>query len=234
MDDWPGVSVLIPTYNRLMIVADTVALLAQMIEYPGQVTYWLGVDNDEETPRHVAAFIMKHCGVNVNALDGPRRTNPKARGYLGANLNMLLKASRRDNLLLQMDDDHHIQRRLDLRPHVEVLMNDQYAGWIRLMGVGFHRYCGCLDGRYWRVDWDSPEVYIPSNRPHLKHRRFHDFFGGYPEGLKLGETEESFCHMCHDKARDHKAVAPQVLVPLDVLTESSWDHVGHSFQQQGE
>lgn len=234
MEQWPGVSVLIPTYNRLQVVADTVSLLAQMLDYPGQLTFWLGVDNDQESPRQVIQHIQKQCGVNVNALDGPRRRDPHSKGYLGANLNMLIKASRVDNLLMQLDDDHHLQRRLDLRPHVEVLLNDNTAGWIRLMGVGFHRYCGCLNGRYWRVNWDSPELYIPSNRPHIKHRRFHEFFGMYPEGLKLGETEEGFCHQCKNRARQTPDKAPQVLVPLDVLTESGWDHVGHSFQQQGE
>lgn len=234
MDQWPGVSVLIPTYNRLNIVADTVSRLAQMLDYPGPITYWLGIDNDKESPRQVHDYIVKHCGIDVNALDGPRRMGYKIGGYLGANLNMLIKASRPDVLLMQMDDDHHLTRRIDLKPHVELLLTDVTAGWIRLMGVGFHRYCACLDGRYWRVKWDSPELYIPSNRPHLKHRRFHDFFGMYPEGLKLGETEERFCHQCKDKARAHPAGAPQVVVPMDVLTELSWDHVGTSFQQQGE
>lgn len=234
MSDWPGVSVLIPTYNRLQVVADTVAMLAQMIDYPGTLTFWLGVDNDKESSRQVAVFVLKHCGVNVNAIEGPRRRNPAIKGFLGANLNLLLRASRNDNLLMQMDDDHHLLRRLDLKPHVERLMTDETAGWIRLMGVGFHRYCGCLDGRYWRVNWDSPELYIPSNRPHIKHRRFHEFYGVYPEGLKLGETEERFCHQCKDKALMSLAYAPQVLVPLDTLTESGWDHVGQSFQQLGE
>lgn len=232
MDPWPGVSVLIPTYNRLQIVADTIALLKQMLDYPGPITYWLGVDNDKESALQVAAFVLKRAGVRVHALNGPRRRG-HPHGFLGANINMLLAASRRDNLLLQMDDDHHLQRRLDLKPHVEILMTDESVGWIRLMGVGFHRYCGCLDGHYWRVNWDSPEVYIPSNRPHLKHRRFHDIFGRYPEGLKLGETEERFCHQCKDRARELPG-APQVVVPLDVMTESSWDHVGLSWQDAGE
>jgi hypothetical protein len=233
MDVWPGVSVLIPTYNRLQIVADTVAQLHQLIQYPGPITYWLGVDNDKESAAQVRTFIHKQTGVQVNAVDGPRRRNPRSRGYLGANLNMLLQASRNDNLLLQMDDDHKLLRCLDLRSHVEKLMADETSGWVRLMGVGFHNYCGCLEGRYWKVDWACSELYIPSNRPHLKHRRFHNFFGLYPEGMKLGETEESFCHQCKDKARG-ASNCPHVLVPLDVLTESSWDHIGQSFQLMGE
>lgn len=230
MDQWPGISILLPTYNRTQTVAMTISRLHQFLIYPGQITYWLGVDNDNESALQVASYIMEVTGLCVNAIDGPRRKIHKP-GSLGANINMLLSATH-DNLLMQMDDDHHIQRTIDLTSHVEKLLTDTSSGWIRLMGVGFHRYCACLDGRYWRVNWDSPELYIPSNRPHIKHRRFHDHFGLYPEGLKLGETEEAFCHKCKDIAS--KVSGPQVLVPLDVLTETSFDHVGHSFQLLGE
>lgn len=233
MDTWPGVSILIPTYNRTQIVADTVSRLAQMLVYPGALTFWLGVDNDKEDAAQVKSYVEKFSGATVNALNGPRRTNKRINGYLGANLNMLLKASTKDNILMQMDDDHRLLRKLDICEHVEKLVTDATCGWIRLMGVGFHNYCGCLEGRYWRVKWDSAELYIPSNRPHIKHRRFHNHYGLYPEGLKLGETEERFCHQCKDIALSTKT-GPSVLVPLDVMTESSWDHIGTSFQMQGE
>lgn len=231
MDQWPNISVIIPTYNRLQIVADTVHALNQLLIYPGKIWYWLGVDNDNENARQVHDFIVRQCGVSVHAIEGPRRRTRKS-GSLGANLNMLIRECGSD-LIMQMDDDHLLLRAIDLKCHVEKLMNDKTSGWVRLMGVGFHNYCGCMDGLYWRVNWDSPELYITSNRPHLKHRRFHEYFGLYPEGLKLGETEETFCHGCKDAAV-RKGGGPQVLVPIDVMTESSWDHIGASFQLQGE
>lgn len=230
MDTWPDISVLLPTYNRTQIVTDTVAALKMLLQYPGSISFWLGVDNDNESADQVVGHIFFVTGINVNAINGPRRKSGK--GSLGANLNALLRATK-DEILIQMDDDHLLLKSIDLRSHVERLMTDDTCGWIRLMGVGFHKYCGCLDGRYWRVNWDSPELYIPSNRPHIKHRRFHEYFGMYPEGLRLGETEERFCHQCKDKALSTKA-GPQVLVPLDVTTELSWDHIGRSFQLQGE
>lgn len=228
--DWPNISVLIPTYNRVQIVTSTVAALKGLLIYSGSISFWLGVDNDNESAAQIKSLIMDATGVEVNALDGPRRKSGK--GGLGGNLNMLLEATN-DKLLMQMDDDHLLVRGFNLDPHVEKLLMDETCGWIRLMGIGFHNYCGCLEGRYWRVNWDSPELYITSNRPHIKHRRFHDYFGVYTEGLRLGETEEAFCWQCKNKATTTKA-GPQVLVPLDVLTESSWDHIGRSFQLQGE
>ena len=79
--------------------------------------------------------------------------------------------------------------------------------------------------------------------PHLKHRRFHDYFGLYPEGMKLGETEEAFCHQCKrkvalwNKRKDKKeddAAPPYVAVPLNSDSETAWMHVGDSWQAKGE
>jgi glycosyltransferase involved in cell wall biosynthesis len=158
---------------------------------------------------------------DITVIPGPNRG-------LGANLNRLI-ASTPDDYLFQLDDDHLLLGRLELNRHVIKLRDDQTAGWIRLMGIGYHDYIARLEENYWRIYWQSPEKYIPSNRPHLKHRRFHDHFGLYPEDVSLAETEDGFCDQC--KARKG---GPAVLVPLDVLTESGWDHVGESWQLKGE
>lgn len=162
---------------------------------------------------------------------------------LGKNLNSLLKVAidQGIDLVITQDDDHWLVKELDITPHVKKLMEDDTAGAIRLMGVGGHKYTATLDGLYWRIDWNSGEVYICSNRPHLKSiSRFHGAYGGYHEGFKLGLTEEKFCHTCIDRAKENlKAGLPtvDVLVPLDVLTESSWQHNEHhgaiSWQARG-
>jgi len=155
---------------------------------------------------------------------------------LGANLNWLLQNCGTD-YVIQMDDDHILLKELDITPHVRKLMEDETAGVVRLMHVAGHRYRANLEGSYWRIDWESPEVYIASNRPHLKHvSRFHGVYGYYPEGLKLGLTEESFCHTCidlHRQRAERGMTSPDVLIPLDVQTESGWDHIGHSWQMEG-
>jgi hypothetical protein len=138
--------------------------------------------------------------------------------------------------LIQMDDDHHLIEPLNLTPHVEKLMKDERAGWVRLMGIAGHNYRLRMDmqpfAHYLIVDWDSPELYVTSNRPHIKKREFVKRYGLYPEGMKLGQTEESYCHQT--KAAALKDANPlRVLVPLDVHTESAWAHVGDSWQGKG-
>ena len=117
----------------------------------------------------------------------------------------------------------HLLGTLDLHPHIEKLRDDPTCGFIRLWGVGGHNYHGNLEGNYWRIWWNSPELYIPSDRPHVKHARFHAFYGEYPEGLSTAVTEDAWCHQCKDRAgRD--GVQLDVFVPQNQLTETTWEH----------
>jgi hypothetical protein len=193
----------------------------------------VGIDGNDDTAQVVA---HNFPSLSVTPVEGPRRG-------LGANLNGLIKQAAADgySLLFQLDDDHILMKPLDLKPHVEYLLAEasqesvrDWVAWIRLMGIGAHRYTATLDQRYWLVHWDSPELYIPSNRPHLKHILFHTYFGLYPEDKRLAETEEGFCHTCHDKAVTYYGTAkPRVAVPLNSESETAWEHIGVSWQGEG-
>lgn len=241
MQDWPDVAVLIPTYNRVKILIDTIWLLEKNLHYSGKLQYFIGNDGDESIKHALdLSKLENETMMRVNVYDGPRVTADKPVG-LGDNLNMLIdKAMTWDiDYIFQLDDDHHLVKPMDLDPHVRQLMEHEDAGWIRLMGIGSHHYTATLEGDYWYVHWDSEgpySLYIPSNRPHLKHRRFHEFYGMYPEGLKLGQTEETFCHQCRNvwKKCNKDAKPPSVLVPLNSNSESAWKHVGVSWQSKGE
>lgn len=223
--------VVIPTYNRPEILGRTIELLMEHLKYEdGRIVYAIGDDSEKfEAIREE----------NVTHVAGPRKG-------LGANLNSILSVHMAHGyeLYLQMDDDHWLTGDLDLTPHARKLREDRTAGWIRLMQIAGHKYTATLDGKYWRIHWDSHELYIPSNRPHLKHWRFHHFYGFYPEGRSLGHTEESFCNQCKDRALSWRvqdkskpngppAHPPDVLIPLPDYTENIWDHVGDSWQMKG-
>jgi len=211
-----NIAVLLPTYNRPVIVAQTIKRLKQHLKFDGYIQYYVGNDGDPISLEH---------GV---VLDSPKKG-------LGANLNFLIKKAMADGfeLFMCMDDDHWLNEPLDLTPHAEKLLTDKSAGWIRFMGVSHHKLTAKQEGMYWRVNWNSEGLYITSMRPHLKHVRFHQHFGYYKEGLKLGRTEESFCHQCKDKARKKLDTAPSVLIPMDFNTEKAWQHVGDSWQLRG-
>lgn len=232
----PLLSVLIPSYNRPTIVAETLDRLLTHLVYPGPVEVLISEDGGQEA--FAATFeACEPVGRRHAAVQGGHERRPllfvgPQRG-LGANLNHLMTLARAD-LLLGLDDDHHLLGPLDMTPHAEALLADERIGYVRLMGVGGHRYSAFLvewgGGHYWRLDWGGPELYVPSFRPHLRHRRFNLHYGPYPEGLRLGATEEAWCHQCKDHAL--KVGGPAVVVPLE-QRDGLWAHVGDSWQLRG-
>lgn len=158
----------------------------------------------------------------------------KPRKGLGANLNFLIQNCRADYLLIG-DDDHFFKKPVNITPFVKRLVSDSTAGAVRLMGVGGHRYVATLEETFWRVSWHSPELFIYSNRMGLRKKSWYEMYGLYPEGLKLGQTEENYAHICIDTAR---ARLESGLPTLDVLValespESCLSESGHSWQLEG-
>jgi hypothetical protein len=100
---------------------------------------------------------------------------------------------------------------------------------------GYYKFLAANYGPYWYLDADSPDLYIASNRPHLKLTSFHRIdYGWYHENKTLGKTEESFCHQYKDVRRksDWKD-KPWVVVPMVGLAWDQWLHVGESWQKEG-
>ena len=216
---WPTLAVIIPTYNRSKILEKCVESIFQYVSYSGKIEFYIGNDGKE-----TIGDWNHQYGSFMHIINGKS-------GSLGANLNRLINAANAD-VMLQLDDDHILLEPLNLDPHVKHLSDNKAAGWIRLMEVAEHKFHAYLIGSYWYIVWDSDELYIPSNRPHLKHKRFHNQYGLYFENYKLGATEDSFCHKCIDYGRKNDKLS-RVLVPLNVNTESMWDHIGQSWQLKG-
>lgn len=213
MNDWPPLSILVITYNRKEILRQTLVRLQTHVHYTGLINYVVADDGSDDGTVEmltndfpiVVTIVSKRIGLGANENAGLR------------------EAMYRSPVILQLQDDLHLLTHLDLHPHVEKLMTDETCGYIRLWGVGGHRYTANLEGNYWRVMWNSEELYIPSDRPHIKHRRFHEFFGFYPEGLKTAHTEDAFCHQCKDRAGENGKQL-DVFVPQMADTEKSWEH----------
>lgn len=221
---WPDVSVLIPTYNRARIVARTVALLRRNLKYSGALKFYVGCDGSDDTP----ALFTNEPDVTVF---------PAPSGSLGANLNRLVAAAQSD-CLLALDDDHWLMNPLRLDAHVDKLSNDPTAGWIHLLvdAVGDesndgYKFVARLDGKHWRLDYDSPDEWPCSFRSHLSHRRFHAAAGPFMEGIQSGRCEMEFNQRA--KRLGIAGQLPSVLVPLCAYGFAYWAHVGQSWNKRG-
>lgn len=230
------VTVIIPTYNRPEILHGAVQHIQRNLIYDGPIEILIGDDGDDFSR---VLYVAKYTAsiVDVRAIEGPRKG-------LGANLNTLIQAADSE-LILQMDDDHYLVKPLDITQYVDDLLQfKNKVGWIRLfLGTEedlnnddpFYNFNAWMMERYWYPVPNRHELYIPSNRPHLKHRRFHDFYGMYSENVKLGETETHFCHVYADGHKIHGAHPdiPWVAIPVAAPSFDTWAHVGDSWQKQG-
>ena len=220
------VSVLIVTYQRAEILRRTIGRLLQLLTYAGPLRYVIADDGSTDDT-HEMVDDLRDAGLDVTMVISNR-------GGLGVNTNAGLRAAfALSDLVLQLQDDMLLLQHLDLTPHVDRLLSRPDDGFIRLWGVGGHKYTATLDGLYWRVSWESDELYIPSDRPHLKHKRFHDAAGYYPEGLASGATEEMWSHQAKNAARSRGV--PAVLVPHAYDVERNFSHEGwgHRWRDKG-
>lgn len=218
---WPVVAVVVITYQRAEILRGTLDRLRQHLDYSGVLRYVVADDGSTDGT---------HAMLEQRDIE-PIVTN---RGGLGANTNAGLRAAfDQADIVFSLQDDMHMLKSLHLDPHVQKLQQDPAAGFVRLWGVAGHRYAARLDEMYWRIAWTSPELYIPSDRPHLKHRRFWETYGPYPEGRATGDTEEAFCHQCRAVALS--SGGPDVLIPHGLDVEGNFAHMceGSRWRDQG-
>lgn len=216
--DYPDISVVIATYERWELLEHCLELLYQNLVYPIDKTrYVLADDGDADKTARLISEKFGNTPLRWEIVGGNERLG------LGGNTNRALKQLQTD-IVLQLQDDYFLRRPLDLTPHVEKLLADSTAGWIRLRLLNGQRFTASIEDRYWRVNWFSDEGYICSDQPHIKHMRFHQHFGYYPEGLRVADTENEWCWRVRQEAQDKGG--PGVLIPTWWDCDNAWTHEG--------
>lgn len=227
MDNYPTVAVLIPSFNRGELLEENLKYLSKNLKYAGEIKVVIGDDSDNDE----LAFSVGNtkCKFPLSYQHHTPRLG------LGGNLNWL-HAVTECEIGIALDDDHRLSKTLDITPFVEKLQSDPTAGWVRLMGTASHKLTAELEESFWRVSWQSRELYITSFRAHIfKLKAWVSMYGFYPITKFIGECEEQFNHNCIDIARlrlKEELPTLDVLVPLSA-PEDCWAETGHSWQLQG-
>lgn len=236
--DWPTVSILIVTYDRPDEIRRTIYALLKNLKYPRDKLLWHLAD--DSSPGHYLNEVkseFKYLNFSNTVTD--------RKGW-GANVNKaLIYCQEKSDYVFNVEDDYVSLSTVDLERGVSLLMSkeDKHRpeqaskrepiGLVRYDGIAAHWLK--LDLResdteigsvhYMRILPGSVHLNCYSNRPHLKHRRFHDFYGMYPEGIKLGECETAFAHRVRQKMKD----GPWLCVLEDGITKA-FEHIGKSRQ----
>lgn len=241
--DWPVVTIVIGTYDRPREIELTVEALQAYLTYPDECIKLLVADN--HSPGNYIAKLKKMKA--FKAWDTEYYVTPETQSW-GLKMNGAL-AKVTGDFVLYVEDDYPLTAPLDLRLGVALLTIGKHIGLVRYGGtagdhVVFHQlecnvssilpdwreYMGG-EGKltYLQFDSGSPTAYLYSHRPHLKHRRFHAYYGPYHEGFKLGQTEEAYAiHVKGTQQRD-PANAPSIVI-LPEWIPMKFDHIGKSYQ----
>jgi hypothetical protein len=186
MTEWPLVVALLVTYKRTELALRTVRGVKAFLDYPRDRLAW-HIADDGSPVEHVNALLAE-CGAGVTM------TNAKRRG-VGVSMNLGMAAAlKRADYILWLEDDWELERPFDLRSCVKMLAETPDVGMVRLgylsPGIWGEMIAGA--GRlWWKLSKGSTYTFV--GHASLRHRRFHDAYGAYPEGLAPGATELHAC-----------------------------------------
>ena len=226
---WPDVAVMIVTYDRPDEIRRVIRALDKHLQYNKGKFVWYLAD-DGSLGNYVSDIQRDFANL------GFRTTITKRLGW-GANVNKCMRKIGEQYIFL-CEDDYVALYPLDINQGIALLSSKTAnIGLVRYDGLAGHRLNLAIEEiktpslgmlQYLEIlKKDSRGLNVYSNRPHLKHVKFHRGYGEYPMGKSLGETESAFAHRIKDILKGPKLVA------LENGIRRAFDHVGKSRQGTG-
>jgi len=217
--------------KRLEYLQKTLALLERNLIYP---SYRWHIADDSGNMEYVQ---------DVIALMGEREMSfslSGANGDIGHNLNIALRSVFRDaDFVLNWSDDIFLKAPIDIEPYVNLLRDELSIGYVVLrpshptlrlkqLQIG--------EDSWWEVEKGSPNKFLIGTSLNLMHKRAWDFYGPYPEGLRIDIMQEEMAWRYRRFQGGLKIVIPEELAEeggrLDYGAASTWDWQLHSEQEK--
>ena len=152
-------------------------------------------------------------------------SDTKAQGDLGKNLNTGMRvALERSDFVLHWNDDYVLESEVDIRPYISLLQKHDDIGIVRLRpsNTGFRLSAFDRDGRSWMwVDPRSVGPVLVDTGKIIMHRRFWDYYGPYPETMRVDIVEFEMTWRMH-----RFAPGPKVVIPDDMYNATESLHFG--------
>lgn len=213
------ITVILQTFKRTDVALRTIAAAKRNLIYGGRL-YWYVAD-DGSPAAHVNAVLAELADIELIGHHSERR------GY-GANANAAWNAADQVSALtLWLEDDWELRQPLDLYRYACLLMETHEVGMVRLgvLSLDMRGRSWAHDGAvYWKLDREPHIEGTPvfTGHPSLRHRRYHQVYGDYPEGLLPGETELAYAYQFRQGSPD----APAIVWPADYPANGYWGHIG--------
>lgn len=198
MSDKLPITVIITTYDpgdnsRYPLLLKVCEALAKNLKYPN--LRYLITDDTKSYDHHLqmvdATQLYLGEGVEIQYI------NTAGRGVGFAKNNALREAFKVSPIVLLMEDDWLLTEPLDLLPHVQLLLDHDDIGIIRMGFLGGDMTAkrmdyGSWDAAYWWLQAGSG-FYVYSGQTSLRHARYYSAVGWHDENCTPGQEEESMC-----------------------------------------
>lgn len=229
--DLPIVSVVLFTHDRTKVAIETIRSLVKNLDYPK--LNWI-VSDDRSEPGHVEELVSFFGLLGI--VPAVCRTN-QSRWGLGASMNNGLKeAFKTSDFALRCEDDWILEKKLDLRKHIQTMLAHEEVVGVRLGMVGsgvkvdekrkipgYKVLCGSAGENSW----------IFNNQVFLVKKKIHDAIGWYNENTTADKEEAEFKDRFNQRSdwgkKDFVVLAPSEMKWGTLDDPSLWFiHVGRS------
>ena len=183
MTEFPPVIVLLITFERTEVALTTIRGIKERIRYPNLGWH---IADDGSNGNHIKTL------ANEIGPEYEISTSNTGGHSVGKSMNEgVARCLERADIWLHWEDDWYPNMEIDLLPCVELLQQNEEIGMIRLGRLSTDLHGKTIvggDRLWWQLDKDK-QLWTWVGHAAVRHRRFHDAYGIYPEGLTPGKTE---------------------------------------------
>lgn len=206
------IHVLLTTYVRTDCAVRTVDAVKRNLRWP-DIQWWI---SDDGSP-------AGHVDQLVETINGPYTLYNSERKGVGHGMNTCLRAIfSQGTLVLVLEDDWELTNPFDPTPYVRLLEDHLDYGMVRL-GYLSGNLSGITESVENRILWrlkHNGETYRFAGHPSLRHKRFHESYGYYPEDRSPGLTELAMCHNVNAIS------GPHIVYPAECGQWGIFGHIG--------
>lgn len=212
------ITVILQTYKRTDVALRTIRAARRNLIYGGPLQWYVA---DDGSP-------AEHVGAVLEAVGGDLLGYHTARRGYGGNCNDAWNAvDHLGALTLWLEDDWELRHPLDLYAYAALLMETHEIGMVRLgvLNLDVRGRTWAHGGHvYWKLDKEPHIDGTPvfTGHPSLRHRRYRQVYGDYPEGLLPGETELAYAYQFRMGPQD----GPGIVWPADYPALGYFGHIG--------
>lgn len=205
--------IILQTFERTAYALATVKAIQDKLKYPGEIKWYVA---DDGSPREHVEALRAAIGSDLACIESNHWS------YGGSANRAIRFAHDFTDLTLWLEDDWELRRELAILPYAELLWKVTDVGMIRLgrlpkdLDCKSEQYDGSI---YLSIQRTMP--YMFSGNPSLRHKRFHDAYGGYAEGLYPGDTE-----LALDRHIREAQSGPKILWDVDLGAYGAFGHIG--------